>query len=454
MEPYTIRNSEALMTSNEENRRDTNNYELEIMADKSKDMEVQTTDISDEKLNALFELTKSINLNATIAELLKIYREVLEEKLHIGRLMLLSFDGSWRCILSYGIDHDSLEFAIERGKGYSKIKEIVQVNMDSWPHGAELDIVVPVNHKENALAYVFLGDLKENDSGAGSAIKHLPYIQTLSNILVVAIENKKLAKENIHQALLKHELDLAKEIQSILVPSILPHTDELDISAYYLPFHEISGDYYDFIPLNESEYAFCIADVSGKGVAAALLMSNFQASLHAQIEQTNSLTELVTRLNKNVMDTARGESFITFFIAKFNRHTNTMHYVNAGHYPPILYMDNTVNFLKSGGPALGMLPEIPFLKEGIISISTPAYLLSYTDGITELENEQDEEFSIEKLKDLFVTLVNSGITSKQINDKIAETLTAYKGSKQYNDDVTLLCCRILKRSQLPLFNQG
>jgi sigma-B regulation protein RsbU (phosphoserine phosphatase) len=238
------------------------------------------------------------------------------------------------------------------------------------------------------------------------------------------------------------------------VPSILPHTEELDIAAYYLPFHEISGDYYDFIPLNESEYAFCIADVSGKGVAAALLMSNFQASLHAQIEQTNSLTELVTRLNKNVMDTARGESYITFFIAKFNRHTNTLHYVNAGHYPPILFMENTVNLLKSGGPALGMLPEIPYLKEGILSISTPAYLMSYTDGITEVENENDEEFSIEKLRDLFVTLVNSGNTSKQINDKIAETLTAYKGKKQFTDDVTLLTCRILKRSQLPLFNQG
>jgi phosphoserine phosphatase RsbU/P len=415
---------------------------------------IPAPDISDEKLNALFELTKSINLNAPISELLGIYKDVLQNKLNIGRLMLLSHDGNWRCILSYGIAPDSLEFAVERGKGYSKIREITQVNNDAWPEGCDLDLVVPVNHKENALAYVFLGDLNEGTNGAGSAIKHLPYIQTLTNILVVAIENKKLAKENIHQALLKHELDLAKEIQSILVPSILPHTEELDISAYYLPFHEISGDYYDFIPLNESEYAFCIADVSGKGVAAALLMSNFQASLHAQIEQTNSLTELVTRLNKNVMDTARGESFITFFIAKFNRHTQTLHYVNAGHYPPILYMENTVNLLKSGGPALGMLPEIPYLKEGIIAISTPAYILAYTDGITELENENEEEFSIEKLRDLFITLVNTGITSKQVNDKIAETLTTYKGHKQYTDDVTLLCSRILKRSQLPLFNQG
>jgi len=419
---------------------------------KSKDSNKDTLDISDEKLSALFELTKSINLNASISDLLAIYRDVLENKLNIGRLMLLSHDENWKCILSYGIAQDNLEFAIERAKGYSKVKEITQVDRGIWPDECELDIAVPVYHKEKALAYLFMGDLKEGRKSTGSALKHLPYIQTLTNILVVAIENKKLAKENIHQVLLKHELDLAKEIQAILVPSVLPHTDELDVAAYYLPFHEISGDYYDFIPLNESEFAICIADVSGKGVAAALLMSNFQASLHAQIEQTNSLTELVTRLNKNVMDTARGESFITFFIAKFNRLTQTLQYINAGHYPPILYMENTVNLLKSGGPALGMLPEIPYLKEGIISITTPASILAYTDGITELENDKQEEYSIDRLTDLFISLSNAGVSAKQLNDKVAETLAEYKGRKQYLDDITLLCCRILKRSQLPLFH--
>jgi len=408
--------------------------------------------VADEKLSSIFELTKAINMNATIDELLAIYRDVLESKLNIGRLMLLSHDSMWRCILAYGMNVDSLEFAVERAKGYAKITEITQVNLDAWPENETMDIVIPVNHKDTPLAYVFMGDLKE-DTNSGSALKHLPYIQTLTNILVVAIENKKLAKATIHQALLNHELDLAREIQSILVPSILPHTDELDVAAYYLPFHQISGDYYDYIPLSETEFAFCIADVSGKGVAAALLMSNFQASLHALIEQTSSLTELVTRLNKNVMETAKGESFITFFIGKFNRLTQTLHYVNAGHYPPLLHMENGVTLLKSGGPALGMVSVMPFLKEGIVAISAPAAILAYTDGITELENAQDEEFSMEKLSDLFVSLVAAGLSSKAINDRIAETLSAYKGKRQYLDDITLLCCRILKRSQLPLFNQ-
>lgn len=415
-------------------------------------------DISEEKLNALFELTKNINLNTSISGLLDIYREVIETKLGIGRLMLLSHDENWRCILSFGIDQDNLEFTIERAKGYSGLKEMSRVDQDAWLQGCELDIVIPVYHKEEPLAYLFLGDFsKEIHSGkeaADSPFNHLPYIQTLTNILVVAIENKKLAKENIRQALLRHELDLAREIQSILVPSILPHTDELDISAYYLPFHEISGDYYDFIPLNESEFAFCIADVSGKGVAAALLMSNFQASLHAQIEQTSSLSDLVNRLNRSVMQTAKGESYITFFIGKFNRLTQTLNYINAGHYPPILFMENTITLLQSGGTALGMMPEIPNLKEGIITITAPASILAYTDGITELENEKNEEFGVDKLTDAFTSYANSGISALEINDKIAEALKFYKGKKGYMDDVTLLCCRILKKSQLPLFKEA
>lgn len=409
-----------------------------------------TPDIFEEKLDALFELTKNINLNTSISGLLDIYRNVIENTLHIQRLMLLSYDGNWRCILSYGIEQDNLEFTIERGKEYAKVKEITQVDKEAWLQGCELEVAIPVYHKEQPLAYLFIGNMKGENKINTSDI-HLPYIQTLTNILVVAIENKKLAKENIHQAILQHELDLAKEIQSILVPSALPHTDELDISAYYMPFHEISGDYYDFIPLSDTEFVFCIADVSGKGAAAALLMSNFQASLHARVEQTTSLTELVKKLNDNVIKTAKGESFITFFIGKFNRLTQTLNYVNAGHYPPILFMENTVNLLKSGGAALGMLPEIPNLKEGIITITTPASILAYTDGITELENEKEEEFGIEHLMELFITYVNSSTSAKEVNDKIAEAARLYKGKKEYSDDVTLLCTRILQRSQLPLF---
>jgi sigma-B regulation protein RsbU (phosphoserine phosphatase) len=369
---------------------------------------------------------------------------VLQRKLFIGKLMLLRKDGDWKCILHYGIREDKYEAVVEHAKTYTTEREIKSIGREKWPKNENFEIIVPVYHKNQPLAYVFLGDLNEESIGVSPAIKHLPFIQTLTNILVVAIENKKMAKESIKQAVFQRELDLAKEIQAILVPSELPNTDALEIAAYYLPYHEISGDYFDYIQLDESQFAFCVADVSGKGIAAALLMSNFQANLHALIEQTSSLTELVIRLNRKVIQTAKGESFITFFIAKYNTLTQSLHYVNAGHYPPLLHMEDTITLLKSGCPALGMLPELPSLKEGILTIHAPATFLAYTDGVIELENSEKEEFGVEKLTDLFASNVTLHSNAKAINKSIMDALKTYKDKKEYVDDITLLSCRILK----------
>jgi sigma-B regulation protein RsbU (phosphoserine phosphatase) len=399
---------------------------------------------ADLKLNSLLEITKSINQNASMNELLKIYREVLQHKLFIGKLILLRYEEDWDCMLHYGVRESRLDEVIKHAKTYTGVREIQSISQDAWPKKEAFEIIIPVYHKNQPLAYVFLGDLNEESIGVSPAIKHLPFIQTLTNILVVAIENKKLAKESIKQAVFQRELDLAREIQSILVPSVLPNTPELELASSYLPFHQISGDYFDYIPLDESQFAFCIADVSGKGIAAALLMSNFQANLHALIEQTSSLSELVTRLNRKVLQSAKGESFITFFIAKYNTLTQSMHYINAGHYPPLLYMEDTITMLKSGCPALGMLPELPALKEGILTISPPATLLAYTDGVIELENASDEEFGVEKLTDLFASNVHIHRTAREMNDSIISALQIFKGKKEYVDDITLLSCRILK----------
>jgi sigma-B regulation protein RsbU (phosphoserine phosphatase) len=399
--------------------------------------------IADIKLESLLELTKSINLNTKIPELLKIYRDVLQHKLFIGKLMLLQYDGTWKCLLHYGVREDRLAGVLEKAKTFTDEREIKTLSRDMWLKNESFEIIIPVYHKNMPLAFVFLGDLNEESLGISPAIKHLPFIQTLTNLLVVAIENKKLAKESIKQAVIQRELELAKEIQAILLPASLPHTEELDIAASYIPFHQISGDYFDYIPIDESEFAICIADVSGKGIAAALLMSNFQANLHALIEQTSSLSDLIVRLNKKVIQTARGESFITFFIAKYNTLTHALHYVNAGHYPPLLHMEETIVQLKSGCPALGMLPELPALKEGILTLAPPVVLLSYTDGVIELENEKNEEFGVERLTDLFADDISLNRDAKEINQSVLKTLVEFKGRKEYVDDITLLACRIL-----------
>ena len=395
--------------------------------------------IKDFKLNSLLEITKAINHNFSTDELLKIFEETLKNHLNIGRLVLFGFDGSWNCLLTYGPTdgYDSID--IERD--LVPIKEISTKTFFSQKDNSKnFEIIIPVYHKSHPLAYLLIGDLDEEKFEVSPTIKHLPFIQTLTNIIVVAIENKKLAKESILQAGIKKELELASQMQSLLFPSSLPHDEILETSAFYLPHQEVGGDYYDFIKLNKNEIVFCMADVSGKGVSAALLMSNFQANLRAIINTTTSLTDLVRELNSKVIASAKGEKFITFFIAKYNLVTRVLNYVNAAHNPPLLANGKSVSLLKIGCTGLGMFDELPKIKEGIINITPNTSILCYTDGLVELENEKGEDYGIDALKELIKNNMNLGM--KEINQLIIGQLVIYKGKKPYIDDIALFGCRI------------
>lgn len=393
--------------------------------------------IKDIKLNSLLEITKAINHNFSTEQILEIFKEVLETQLNIGKLVLFSNDNGWKCILKYGVGDEYNDIDIDRD--LSPIDEIGTINFSKKTLNKSFEIVIPVFHKSQPLAYLLIGDL-EDKLELSPAIKHLPFVQTLTSIIVVAIENKKLAKENIRQAAIKKELELASEMQSMLFPSSLPHDKKLDVAAYYLPHQQVGGDYYDFIWLNENEFAFCVADVSGKGIAAALLMSNFQANLRVLFNHTSSLTELVRELNTKVMASAKGEKFITLFIAKYNLITRTLTYVNAAHNPPLLASGNVISTLKIGCTGLGMFDEILKIKEGTVNISPESRIICYTDGLVELENDSKEDFGIEGLKDLVKN--NSDLTMINLNKLIMETLINYKQKQPYIDDIALFSIRM------------
>lgn len=395
--------------------------------------------IKDIKLNSLLEITKAINNNFSTEQLLKLFEDVLENQLNIGRLVLFSNENEngWKCILKYGVGAEYADISVERD--LLPIREIGTISFSKKALNRSFEIVVPVYHKSLPLAYVLIGDL-EDKVEVSPAIKHLPFVQTLTSIIVVAIENKKLAKETIRQAAMRKELELASEMQSMLFPSTLPHDSKLDTAAFYLPHQQVGGDYYDFIWLNENECAFCVADVSGKGVAAALLMSNFQANLRILFSHTTSLTELVRELNAKVMANAKGEKFITLFIAKYNLVTHTLTYINAAHNPPLMANGNSITALKIGCTGLGMFDEITRIKEGIVNITPGTTIVCYTDGLVELENDNSEDFGMDSLKELIRK--NPELDMKALNKKIMETLIEYKQSKPYIDDIALFSVRI------------
>jgi phosphoserine phosphatase RsbU/P len=398
----------------------------------------QQKKIQDLKLNALLEVTKAISRNSTTIQLLDLYQDILENRLGVGRLVLFSFDNEWKCILRSGIDTDLRDIEFE--KELLDINEIETIAFSNGPLSNKFEIVVPVFHKQTALAYVLLGDVDEEKLELSAAVKHLPFVQTLTNIIVVSIENKKLHRENILRAAIKKELELAQNMQNMLFPQTFPDSDYLQVSAKYLPHQQVGGDYYDFIPLNNHEYIFCIADVSGKGVAAALLMSNIQATLHSLINYTHNLKDLIIEINKRVIKNAKQEKFLSIFLGKLNTKSQQLTYINAGHNAPILLYENKFTLLTKGCTLLGITESLPAMNVEIFNYTSEFTLMCYTDGLTDTENEAGESLSIEDIQNI----LSKNIKSKPdlINKAILFFAEEFKGSNEFPDDIALLTLKI------------
>jgi sigma-B regulation protein RsbU (phosphoserine phosphatase) len=214
----------------------------------------------------------------------------------------------------------------------------------------------------------------------------------------------------------------------------------MDLSAKYIPRHAIGGDYYDFIPLGDDEYIICIADVSGKGISAALLMANFQASIRTLFKyQRFEMPFLIEELNKKVMRSAKGEKFITFFIAHYNAHSRQMKYVNAGHNHPFILHGRKIFMLDKGCIGLGMLDEIPNINVGSIELSPNSTFVLYTDGLIELENNEGELFGVNQL--VKAAQAYAPLKMEDMNNIIFSKLDDWRGNLSFVDDTAIFSCK-------------
>lgn len=393
------------------------------------------------QLHWLLQITKAINYNFSTKQLLDVYEHVVQAQLKVEKLALLIYEQKWKCFLLYGTDISFQTIDLE--KIIQELNQLhnLEAEKELWINNFET--IVPVYHKDHLLAYALVGGLKQSPITRKNEL--VTFIQTITNLVVVAIENNHTAQERIRQAAMRRELELAAQMQNMLFPVSLPDNDRIEFHASYLPHQEVGGDYYDYIPLNEHEFVFSMADVSGKGIPAALLMSNFQANVHAHLNESTSLTELVKILNAKVFQSAKGEKFITFFIARYNYLTKELHYVNAGHNPPFLIHDKVVYMLNDGTTGLGMFEELPFINAGKLYIPDNALMLCYTDGVTDTENDEGEEYGVEKLKEFLIANISMN-KIEALHSKLISTLTAYKQSKNFTDDITLLSCRFKKKT--------
>jgi sigma-B regulation protein RsbU (phosphoserine phosphatase) len=390
------------------------------------------------KISSLLEITNAINTNQSTETLSKILHFVLKEQLYYTKFILIYKEKDWSTLLKVGIKGTIKEE--ELISNLTRFNEITFIDSSPSDLINQFECVVPVFHHKQPIAYLLLQGGNDKLLTTRERLSNMKFVQTLVNIIVVAIENKKIADFNIKQIQLKKELEVASELQKMLFPEDLPTNSKLDISAKHISRHEIGGDYYDYIPINDEEIILCIGDVSGKGISAALLMANFQATIRALLKyQEFELDFLVEELNKKVAKNANGEKFITFFIAHYNITTRKITYINAGHNSPFITNGKELIYLDKGTIGLGMLDDLPFINIGRHTIEANSTLVMYTDGVIELENAKNESFEMERL----IKIVSQyyPLSMEDLNNLIFSKLDEWRGNKRFVDDTAIFCCR-------------
>lgn len=385
------------------------------------------------QLKSLLEITQAINENQSEAVLLNIFKFTCLVHLNIKALILyVAKQGAFENKISHGVKGNVPKLISAEQVVDEKSTGELRLELEEQYSFAELETYLPVYHKDKMLAILFL---KRKDL---SLDLDLNFTQALTNILVVALENKRFARKQLEQEILNREVAIASEVQQMLFPAELPIDKELKAKVTYLPHSMVGGDYYDLIRKSKDEVYFCIADVSGKGISAALLMSNFQAALRTLLRSDADLEMVVKQLNYTLYENTNGERFITFFLGYFNFKTRALTYVNAGHNPPLLYREGAEKGenLDAGTTILGAFDELPFLeigkREGLDNFS----LHLYTDGLTEAMNPSGEEFGEERL-DKFVAK-NGGLDPDEFHRKFLKKINTFSKNVPLRDDLTLL----------------
>lgn len=387
------------------------------------------------EVNALLEITQAVNNNLPEEDLYKIYEFILRANLFISRMALYVYEEDWECKSQFGTSKDFRN--VDLGESCFTIEKTTKIeNVDlDVPCFSEFDIIIPVKHKDRLLAFVFI-KAKTNEE------VDTTFVQALSNVILVAIENKRLARKQLEQQAIQRDIEISKNVQNNLFPKNLPVTDKIEVAAFYQPCQTVGGDYYDYIPLdNDNQFVVAIADVSGKGIPAAILMSNFQASLRTVSRTAQNPKQAVHELNYHLTKTANGENFITFFFAVYDYDTKELRYINAGHNPPILFNgSNKAIQLTEGTTILGAFEPLPFLNMGTIKNLDEFSLFLFTDGLTETFDENEEEFGSERLEKYLVDTYGEPLD--EVHSGLINELDKFRAGRSFSDDLTFLSCRV------------
>ena len=381
----------------------------------------------------IFELNEKVlqlnNLIDTGIELSKYENQNILFELALGRIVILT-NASTALISISNINSGSVEKQITFPQNFSPESIL------SSPHKTESffdfndkTYRLVISEKETRKGTTSFNDLDEM------------LLQAVSRQVRASLENDFLLKQSLEKERIEKELNLAADIQQKIIPEKLPKIAGYQLSGINIPSREVGGDYYDCFDLGEGKYALIMADVAGKGISAALLVSTLNAALHAYLEFNLPLTDLADKLNKLIYKASPPDKYITFSIVVLESKSGKLDILNAGHNPALLLRkDGTLEQIEAGGIGLGMLDlGIPYTSTNT-TLNAGDKLFLYTDGIPEAMNTKEEEYSDEKMIEFFK--VNSAQPLDDFIKNIVEDVKSHVGEAEQSDDITSM---ILKR---------
>jgi sigma-B regulation protein RsbU (phosphoserine phosphatase) len=281
----------------------------------------------------------------------------------------------------------------------------------------------------------------ENDELDAYHEGHLEFLKTFASQAAAAIERARLLDQAMEARNLERELEIARGIQASFLPTTPPAVGGLDLAGLNIPYREVGGDYFDYIKIVDNQLGLAIGDVSGKGVAAALLMAAFRASLLAEIRNHFAIRRILQKVNRLLYESTDDGKFVTAFYGVLDAKNRVFTFSNAGHNPPLLLrVDGTAEWLTEGGLPLGVMEEATY-EERPVPLGVGDVLVLYTDGVTEASNDVEDQYGVERLEAL--VRKHARDPAATLVEAIRVEVEAFTGDRHLNDDLTVVVARLV-----------
>jgi sigma-B regulation protein RsbU (phosphoserine phosphatase) len=392
------------------------------------------------RLNSLFELSKEFGLFSESAKVARLLVYSVIGQFLVSKFAVVSFEGSKLKLLESKYPKDELMNVLNKYKtrqiSNSITKSIIEKDYpDFIQFGVEL--IVPMQLQGETKGLILLGKRANEIEYSESDIE---YIYSVGSLAIVSIENQRLFKEALEKQKIEEDLEIARDIQRNLLPHKIPRFPNFDVVANTMFSKQVGGDYYDVIVLDKNNFCVAVADVSGKGVSAALLMANLQAFLKSICKHGMQISEATGLINDLISENTTEGKFITFFWGILDNENKMMQYVNAGHNPPLLIRKGKIIKLDKGGIILGVMKTmIPYESEKI-QLEKEDLIILFTDGVSEAMNQKGEEFSDERLEKLSLDL--SKKSANDISEAIQSEVNKFAYGTMQSDDITLMVIKV------------